>query len=64
MSNIIEKRRVTCSTKHVNAFICKYEDGSFVVKCINKKRCGDECPYLKDPSYKSAFKRAPEYRSG
>lgn len=62
MSKFIEKRRVSCPTKHVGAFIFKYEDGIFVVKCTNKNLCGDECPYLKDPDYKSAYRRAPEYK--
>ena len=64
MPSLVEKRRISCSTRHVNAVICKYDDGSFVVKCANKKLCGDDCPYLKDPDYRSAYRRAPEFRSG
>jgi hypothetical protein len=62
MPTLIEKRRVSCPTKHVSAFVCKYDDGSIAVKCVNKKFCGDECPYLKDPNYRSAYKRAPDYK--
>jgi hypothetical protein len=62
MSTLIEKRRVSCPTKHVSAFVCIYDDGSIAVKCVNKKFCGDECPYLKDPNYRSAYKRAPDYK--
>ena len=64
MSKLTGKRRVSCPIKHVNAYICKYEDGSIVVKCPNKQWCGDECPYLKNPDYKSEFKRAPDFKSG
>jgi hypothetical protein len=62
MAKLVEKRRVSCPIKHVVAFIVKYDDGSFVVKCSNNKVCGDTCPYLKDPNFKSAFKRAPDYK--
>ena len=61
MARLVEKRRVHCSIKHVDAFVVKYDDGSFSVKCGNLKACGDSCPYLKDPSYKSPFSRAPKY---
>ena len=63
MAKVVEKRRVHCSVKHVDAFIVKYEDGSFIVKCGNLKACGDSCPYMKEPDYKSTFSRAPEYES-
>ncbi|GAI73286.1 unnamed protein product, partial [marine sediment metagenome] len=33
------------------------------VKCGLLKACSDSCPYLKDPNYKSQFKRAPEYKT-
>ena len=59
MAKTIEKRRVNCPTRHVTAYIMKYDDGSFTVKCSNAKMCGDSCPYLKDPDYKSPYKRAP-----
>jgi len=62
MGRLVEKRRVSCPVRHVNAFIVKYDDGSFVVKCGLLKACGDSCPYLKDPYYKSAYKRAPDYQ--
>lgn len=62
MSTVIEKRRVHCSLRHVSAFVLKWDNGSFTVKCANLKACGDSCPYLKDPDYKSQFKRAPEYK--
>ena len=62
MAKLTGKSRVSCQIKHVSAFIVKYDDGSFVVKCINVKSCGDTCPYRKDPGYKSEFKRAPEYK--
>ncbi len=62
MAAIVEKRRVNCAIRHVVAFILKHDDGSFTVKCSNVKVCGDSCPYLKDPHYKSAYKRAPEYK--
>ena len=63
MARMVERNRFTCSKRHVGAFIVYYDDGSFVVKCINIKMCGDECPYLKDPKYKSPFRRAPEYKA-
>jgi len=62
MAKRVEKRRVTCPTKHVVAYILKYDDGSFTVKCSNVTTCGDSCPYLEDPDYKSPFRRAPQYR--
>lgn len=62
MAKIVEKRRVSCPVRHVGAFIVKWEDGSFTVKCSLLKACGDSCPYLKDPYYKSSFRRAPEYK--
>jgi len=62
MAKMVERRRVHCPIRHVGAFIVEYDDGNFNVKCANLKMCGDSCPYLKDPSYRSAFKRAPEYK--
>ena len=61
MARLVEKRRVNCPARHVNAFVLKYDDGSFTVKCGLLKVCGDSCPYLKDPNYKSPFSRAPKY---
>ena len=64
MARATEKRKVHCPVKHVNAYIVHSEDGGHTVKCSLLKSCGDSCPYLADPYYKSAFKRAPGYRSG
>jgi hypothetical protein len=61
MAKIVEKRRVHCSLRHVGAYIVKWDDGSFTVKCGLLKACGDSCPFLKDPDYKSSFRRAPKY---
>jgi len=58
-----EKKRVSCPIKHVNFYIVKHKEGSHTVKCINSKVCGDSCPYLKNPDYKSEFKRAPAYKA-
>jgi len=58
---MIERRRVHCPVKHVSVFILKWDDGSFAVKCGDLRSCGDSCPYLKDPNYKSPFRRAPKY---
>jgi hypothetical protein len=58
-----EKKRISCPIRHVNAYIVKQRDGSFMVKCINSKVCGDSCPYLKNPDYKSQYKRAPSYQA-
>ena len=63
MAKIVEKRRVHCSIRHVGAYVIKRDDGSFIIKCSLSKVCGDECPYLRDPSYKSPFRRAPEYEA-
>jgi hypothetical protein len=62
MAKIVEKRRVHCSIRHTDAFVLKYDDGSFIIKCGLLKTCGDTCPYLRDPYYKSTYKRAPEYK--
>jgi hypothetical protein len=62
MAKIVEKRRVHCSIRHADAFVLKYDDGSFTIKCGLLQACGDTCPYLKDPYYKSTYKRAPEYK--
>jgi hypothetical protein len=61
MARIVERRRMSCPTYHVNAYIVKYDDGSYDIKCPNKKKCGDTCPFLKDPDYKSPYRRAPKY---
>jgi len=58
---MIERRRVHCPVKHVSVFILKWDDGNFAVKCGDLRSCGDSCPYLKDPNYKSPFRRAPKY---
>ena len=58
-----EKKRVSCPIKHVNFYIVTYDDGSHKVKCVNIKLCGDSCPYLKDPGFKTAYKRAPGYKA-
>jgi len=62
MAKIVEKRRVHCEKRHVGAFVIKRDDGSYSVKCGLLKVCGDSCPYLNDPDYKSLFRRAPEYK--
>jgi len=62
MAKIIEKRRAHCEKRHVGALILKWDDGSFTVKCVFLKQCGDSCPFLKDADYKSPFRRAPEYK--
>ncbi len=62
MAKIVGRRRVHCSIRHVGAFVVKWDDGSSTVKCGLLKTCGDSCPYLKDPYYKSNYKRAPEYK--
>jgi hypothetical protein len=61
MAGVVERRRISCPIYHVNAYIVKYDDGSHVIKCSNKEKCGDTCPYLKDPNYRSPYRRAPEY---
>ena len=63
MAKMVEKRRVHCSMKHVDAFIIKWDDRGLTVKCGLLKTCGDSCPYLKNPDYASSFKRAPEYKA-
>jgi hypothetical protein len=62
MAKIVRKRRVHCPIRHVDAFIAEHDDGSFTVKCGNMKTCADSCPYLRDPHYKSPYKRAPGYQ--
>jgi hypothetical protein len=64
VTKIVEKHRVHCSIRHADAFIVKWDDGSFRIKCGLLKACGDLCPYLKDPDYKSPFGRAPKYAPG
>ena len=59
---VTEKRRTNCPIKHINAYIVKYDDGSFKVKCSSAKTCGDSCPFLKDPDYRSPYKRAPQIK--
>jgi hypothetical protein len=58
-----EKRRVSCPVKHVNFYIVTHDDGSHKVKCVNIRICGDSCPYLKNPYFKTEYKRAPEYKA-
>ena len=58
-----KKKRISCPIKHVNAYIVRHDDGGFTVKCINSKVCNDSCPYLKDPDYKSEYKRAPAFKT-
>jgi len=48
--------------RHVSAFVLKWDDESVTVKCGLLRVCGDSCPYLKNPDYKSPFRRAPEYK--
>jgi hypothetical protein len=62
MAKLIEKRRVSCQIKHIGALIVRYDDESFAVKCVNIKTCGETCPYLKNPDFRSAFTRTPEYK--
>jgi hypothetical protein len=57
------KKRISCPIRHVSAYIVTHDDGGHAVKCVNLKVCGDTCPYLKDPDYKSEFRRAPSYRA-
>jgi len=61
MANMVERHRISCSIYHIGAYIVKYDDGSHVVKCSSKQRCGSTCPYLNDPDYKFPHRRAPEY---
>jgi len=62
MAKVVERRRITCPIYHVNAYIVRYDDGTYVIKCPNRERCGAACPYLKGPDYKSPYRRAPEYK--
>jgi len=62
MVKMVERRRVHCPIRHVGAFIIKWDDDSFSVKCSLLNACRDSCPYLKDPDYKSVFRRTPEYK--
>lgn len=62
MANVTRTRRVHCPLRHVNAFITEYEDGGHKVKCGLLRACGDSCPYLKNPNYRSEYKAAPEYK--
>lgn len=61
MAKIVRTCRVHCSSRHLNAFVTEWDDGHVTVKCSLMKYCGDSCPFLKDPNYKSEFRRAPEY---
>jgi hypothetical protein len=58
-----EKRRVSCPIKHVNFYIVTHDDESHKVKCVNIKICGDSCPYIKNPVFKTEYQRAPEYKA-
>jgi len=62
MARIVERRRISCPIYHVDAYIVKSDDGSHIIKCANKQRCGDTCPYLKDPDYRPPYRRTPEYK--
>jgi len=62
MAKIMERRRIHCPMRHVSAFVLKWDDESVTVKCGLLRACGDSCPYLKNPDYKSPFRRAPEYK--
>lgn len=61
MAKISEKRRAPCEKKHVGAFVLKWDDGSFTVKCGFLKQGADSCPFLKDADYRSQFRRVPKY---
>jgi len=61
MAKVVKTRRVHCTARHVSAFVTEWDDGHFSVKCGLSKACGDSCPYLKQPGYKSPFKSAPRY---
>jgi len=63
MAKMVEKRRVHCPIKHVGAFVVKWDDKSFTVKCGLLKACGDSCPYLEDPYYTSPYRSSPEYKA-
>ncbi len=62
MTEILKTRRVHCPKRHVSAFVTEWSNGHLTVKCSLLKYCGDSCPYLKDPNYKSEFQRAPKYK--
>lgn len=62
MAKVIRTRRVHCPLRHVGAFVTEGDDGHVTVKCGLIKYCGDSCPYLKNPNYKSEYKSAPEYK--
>jgi len=62
MAKMIERRRVHCPVRHVNVLVLKWDDGSHSVKCSLLRACGDSCPYLKDPGYKSSYRSSPEYK--
>jgi hypothetical protein len=61
MAKIVQRYRVHCAIKHLDAYIVTRDDGSLTVKCGLLQVCGDPCPYLKDPYSKSPFRRAPKY---
>ena len=64
MAKTVERHRVHCPVRHVSAFVLKWDDGSHTIKCGLLKVCGDSCPYLKDPHYKSSYRSSPEYKEG
>jgi len=64
MAKMVERRRIHCPRRHLVAYVIKYDDGSFTVKCGTLKACGDSCPYLKNPDYETPFKRAPAFSEG
>ncbi len=44
-------------------YVVKWDYGSLTVKCGLLKACGDSCPFLKDPHYKTVYKRVPTYKA-
>ncbi|MBI4187243.1 MAG: hypothetical protein HY530_07075 [Chloroflexi bacterium] len=64
MADVVEKRRVHCARRHVSVFVVRWDNGSFSIKCSLLKACGDSCPYLENPDYKSEFRSSPEYKPG
>jgi len=62
MAKLLKTRRVHCALRHINAFVSEWDDGHVTVKCGLLTHCGDSCPYLKNPNYKSEYRSAPEYK--
>jgi len=63
VAKVMSTRSVHCAKRHVSAFVTEWNDGHLTVKCGLSKYCGDSCPYLKDPDYKSEFGRTPKYEA-